>query len=86
MTNVRYEGREYKLIEEAYFDDICGEPAGVAYAICPNDIANNDGWQKAYRVLWEYHENEDGEDCCEWDAPMIVEPYGEYNAIERQLV
>lgn len=85
-------GHEYILTEQAQFqsDPISGlddwefDNYYSARAICPDDVTDDDGYQKCYLVRWKILESYDpeymGEDCaCDWDSPVSVTECGEYS-------
>lgn len=85
-------GREYILTEQAqFYSDPINGLDGLEYnnyyaarAICADDEADEDGYQKCYKVRWEILESYDpeymGEDCaCDWDSPSSVKAFGEYS-------
>lgn len=85
-------GREYILTEQASFQsDPVRDLNGWAYdnyysarAICADDAAAEDGYQKCYKVRWDILESYDpeymGEDCaCNWESPANVTECGEYS-------
>lgn len=95
MENGYFEinGREYILTEQASFTcDVLDciddyqyyDKYYSARAICPDDNADEDGYQKCYMVRWDildsYDPEWDGEDyACDWDLPAEVREYGEYS-------
>lgn len=63
-----FEGKEYKLIQEAYIDGTHDKPFYRANAV--------DDRGKLYEIRWSVKDNweeiEDESEMCEWDSPTSV--------------
>lgn len=84
------DGKEYILTQQAYLDGTNDHPYYQAMAICTADKADEDGYQPAYKVIWNLLKNYDPEIteediACNWDEPDSLQKCCEYNATLDQF-
>ena len=73
--SIESEGKTFILVEQAYAVD---SETYKAYAICPDDLEDADGYRKAYRVSWDVLESYDPQEmdedaACDWSTPADIE-------------
>ena len=92
-TIIIHEGKQYRLIEDAYRADLAYE----AYAICLQDTPDEDGYQPEYQLYWYIKDKyidydldtgrpflasdapDDESELVEWERPSGVLDSGMWN-------
>lgn len=86
-----HNGKEFILIQQAYLStDAFGCPCYESTAFSLSDKEDEDGYRKAYNVIWRIKDNYDPE-CmeedmaCDWSNPYEVKESGEYSIEDNIL-